>query len=238
MHEEITKHQTPVVRPFWKVLNDKISKKLTAIIAELKKASPSKGMIRSDFEPGELAKEFEKNGATCLSVLTDNEFFSGKNLDLELAKKNCKLPILRKDFVIDTYQIYESRHIGADCILLIAAILSEKQIHEFYHLAEELNLSVIIEVHDTIDLQKALKINPKIIGINNRDLKTFNVSLQTTLELAKQIPDNCIVVCESGINSKEDMDLVRSHQIYAFLIGESLMREKDPGKKLRELCSI
>lgn len=206
-----------------------------AIIAEIKKSSPSKGIIRENFNPIEIAKSYEKHGATCLSILTDHKFFQGRDLDLIEVKKNTTLPVLRKDFLIDEYQIYESRYLGADCILLIAAVLNDNDLAKFTDLAQELNLSVVVEIHDALELERALKLNTPLIGINNRNLRTFKTDLQTTINLIKNIPDNKIIITESGIHTKKDVEKMRENNVHTFLIGETLMRADDPGEKLQEL---
>lgn len=206
-----------------------------AIIAEIKKASPSKGVIRPDFHPAAIAKNYEKHGATCLSVLTDCDFFQGCETYLQEARAATQLPVIRKDFIIDPYQVAEARAIGADCILLIMAALDDIQIKRLAVLAADLGLDVLVEVHDRPELERALKLDLTLIGINNRNLRTFDVTLDTTLGLLGLIPDNKIVVTESGIVVPEDVRLMRSHNVHAFLVGESFMRAEHPGEKLSEL---
>ena len=224
-----------VKRGFIEAISTKVSKEETAIIAEIKKASPSKGLIREDFEPKKIAEDYEVNGATSLSVLTDEPFFQGKLEYLDMARNTCALPILRKDFMIDPYQIYETKASGGDCILLIVAALALVQLKDFSQLAEELNLDVLIEVHSEDELNTALSIDPRLVGINNRDLTTFEVDKNLAIELAKKISKDVIVVSESGISSREDILSSKEQGIHTFLIGESFMREPSPGEALREI---
>lgn len=225
---------TPV-RGFVNALNIQLENQKPGIIAEIKKASPSKGVIREDFQPMTIAKSYEKAGATCLSVLTDKPYFQGSPENLKQAKHACALPILRKDFIIDAYQIFESKAMGADCILLIVAALDQPHLEALHEIAIELNLDVLIEVHDKYELERALEIPNKLIGINNRNLKTFETSLSNTLDLLAFIPPQKIVVTESGIHTAKDVQQMRSHHVNCFLVGESMMRAKDPGLKLKEL---
>lgn len=206
-----------------------------AVIAEIKKASPSKGVLRANFNPVMIAKSYEKNGAACLSVLTDKDFFQGANEYLQQARDACKLPLLRKDFIIDAYQVYEARAIGADCILLIVAILDDSQLHDLAGLAKHLGMDVLVEVHDSEELERALSLNLRLIGINNRNLRTFETQLKTTTDLVTQIPKKHIVVSESGIHTPDDVDLLRNAGVHAFLVGEAFMIAFDPGKALFEL---
>ncbi len=222
-------------RGFVKAIEAKIDSGQSAVISEIKKASPSKGLIRENFVPSEIAQSYEKGGAACLSVLTDVDFFQGSNAYLQQARNACQLPVLRKDFVIDPYQIYEARLIGADAILLIVACLSDVQLSEFTALAQELNLDVLVEVHDLEELERALKLPTRLMGINNRNLRTFETTLNTTIELLDKIPDDRIVVTESAIHMPEDIALMRKHDVNAFLVGESFMRAEQPGEKLSEL---
>lgn len=222
-------------KDFIKAIEQKLAKNQVAIIAEIKKASPSKGIIRVDFNPIAIAQEYQSNGATCLSVLTDEKYFMGKNADLSQIRQNVDLPILRKDFIIDTYQIWEAKLIGADCILLIMAMLSEKQAIELERVAIESGLCVLIEIHDENDLHKALKLKSRLIGINNRNLKTFAISLEISKALAPKIPKDKIIICESGILHKEDILTMQRIDINCFLIGESLMRQDNVGKALKQL---
>lgn len=222
-------------RGFIKSIENKLSCGQSAVIAEIKKASPSKGLIRENFMPAQIAQSYEQGGAACLSVLTDIDFFQGSDQYLQEARNACQLPVLRKDFVIDPYQIYEARLIGADAILLIVACLSDMQLSEFSALARELDLDVLVEVHDEQELQRALKLTTRLIGINNRNLRTFETTLDTTINLLTQIPDDRIVVTESAIHSPEDVALMREHEVNTFLVGESFMRAEQPGEKLAEL---
>ena len=207
----------------------------SAVIAEVKKASPSKGIIRENFNPVEIAMSYEKGGAACLSVLTDEQYFKGHLSYLNQVRSQVELPILRKDFIIDPYQIYQAKAYGADCILLIVAILSERQLLEFEKIAFDLNLSVLVEVHSQEELEVALKMQTPLLGINNRNLKTFDVSLETSLSLKKNVSEDRIVVTESGIFSKQDVMLMSDAGIKTFLVGESFMREEDPGSALQNL---
>ena len=222
-------------RPFIKAIEEKFIGKDIAVIAEIKKASPSKGIIRANFNPDQIAKSYENGGATCLSVLTDKDYFQGNPSYIQLVKNHCKLPVLRKDFMIDHYQIFESKALGADCILLIVAALELNQMKELESLATELDMDVLVESHNEHELEKALQLNTKLIGINNRNLKTFDVSLQTTLNLLKEIPNGKITVTESGIFTSKDINLMKQHGIYSFLVGEAFMRDDDPGKSLKQL---
>jgi indole-3-glycerol phosphate synthase len=206
-----------------------------AIIAEVKKASPSKGVIRKDFDPVAIATSFEAAGASCLSVLTDEKYFQGSDQNLQLIRDNVSLPLLRKEFIVDEYQIYEARVLGADCILLIVAALDATQLTRLQQCASSLQLDVLIEVHDAAELVVALNLSPRLVGINNRNLKTFEVSLDTTFDLLKDIPPDVLVVTESGINTQEDVESMRERDVNVFLVGEAFMRKKDPGQALREL---
>jgi len=222
-------------RGFEDAIMSRVSEKETAIIAEIKKASPSKGLIRKDFEPKKIAKEYEEGGATCLSILTDEPFFQGKLEYLDSVRSSCELPILRKDFMIDLYQIYETKAYGGDCILLIVAALDIVQLRDFSQLAGELNLDILIEVHSEDELNEALSINSKLIGINNRDLTTFEVNKNLAIKLARQIPKDVIVISESGISSREDILSSKEQGIHSFLIGESFMRKPNPGNALKDI---
>ena len=222
-------------RGFVRAIESKIDAGKAAVIAEVKKASPSKGVIREDFRPADIARSYEQGGAACLSVLTDIDFFQGADAYLKEARTACSLPVLRKDFMIDPYQVYEARAMGADCILLIAACLGDAQLNELSGLAAELGLDVLVEVHDAEELQRALLLDTRLIGINNRNLRTFETSLQTTIDLLAQIPDDRIVVTESGIHTYEDVALMRENSVHTFLVGEAFMRAEEPGKKLAEL---
>ncbi len=222
-------------RGFYKALQQKILKKDNAVIAEIKKASPSKGIIRENFDPKTIAQQYENAGACCLSVLTDEPFFQGKADYLRIAREHSHLPIIRKDFIIDPYQVYQSRAMGADAILLIVAALSDSDLLTLFQLAETLELDVLVEVHTQKELHRALALNPNLIGINNRDLHSFQTSLQISLDLAKQIPQQSLIITESGINSPDDITSMNKHGIYGFLVGESLMRQADPEAALRKL---
>jgi indole-3-glycerol phosphate synthase len=206
-----------------------------AVIAEIKKASPSKGVIRADFEPAQIAASYEEGGATCLSVLTDKDFFQGAEDYLQQARAACTLPVIRKDFIVDPYQVYEARAIGADCILLIVAALSDAQLSELAQLATGLGMDVLVEVHDAAELARALPLGLKLVGINNRNLRTFETSLDTTLDMLEQIPADRIVVTESAIHTVQDVALMRQHGVNAFLVGEAFMRAADPGQELAKL---
>ncbi|MEN8179477.1 MAG: indole-3-glycerol phosphate synthase TrpC [Pseudomonadota bacterium] len=218
---------------------DAIAAKITAgqsgVIAEIKKASPSKGILREDFRPAEIAQSYAQGGAACLSVLTDVDFFQGDDSYLQQVRSACALPVIRKDFIIDPYQVYEARAIGADCILLIVACLDDARLRELNELAHQLGMDVLIEVHDEAELERALEVNNRLIGINNRNLRTFEVSLSTTLGMLHRIPVDRITVTESGILSRDDVALMRQHDVHAFLVGEAFMRAASPGEKLREL---
>lgn len=227
--------QASAPRSFLKSIQSKLAAAQPAVIAEIKKASPSKGVIRQHFLPAEIARSYEQGGAACLSILTDADFFQGHEEYLQQARAACDLPVIRKDFIIDDYQVVEARAIGADCILLIAAALSDEQMSQLAATATELGMDVLIEVHDEEELQRTLPLNLPLIGINNRNLHTFEVSLKTTLELLEQIPDDRIVVTESGIFSRDDVALMRNHQVNTFLVGEAFMRADLPGEKLAEL---
>lgn len=222
-------------RGFAKALQRKAATHKPAIIAEIKKASPSQGVIREDFKPVEIGQDYALNGATCLSVLTDKTYFQGSEVYLQMVRERCPLPVLRKDFMIDPYQVYEAKALGADCILLIVAALEEKQMHELADTAFQSGLDVLVEVHDARELELALKLDTPLIGINNRNLKTFKTSLQTTLELKTNIPSDRLIITESGIHTKEDVQLMLDNDIYTFLVGEAFMRAEFPGQKMREL---
>jgi indole-3-glycerol phosphate synthase len=210
---------------------------MPAVIAEIKKASPSKGVIRKDFDPASLARSYQAGGATCLSVLTDRQFFQGDNDYLLQARSQCELPVLRKDFVVDAWQVLETAAIGADCILLIVAALADGQMAELEACAREAGLDVLVEVHDAGELQRALRLRTRLLGINNRDLRSFEVDLRTTLSLLEQVPEDRLLVTESGILAAADVALMRSHGVQAFLVGEAFMRAPDPGAALRALMS-
>ncbi|CAK0758416.1 Indole-3-glycerol phosphate synthase [Gammaproteobacteria bacterium] len=227
----------PEIRDFAAALHERISAGQSAVIAEIKKASPSKGVLREDFHPATIAASYERNGAACLSVLTDRGFFQGSDEYLQQARSACTLPVLRKDFIIDPYQVYEARCLGADAILLIVAALGDPQLRELAYLAEDLGMDVLVEVHDSEELSRALELDlaTLLLGINNRNLRTFHVSLQTTLDLLPQIPAGSTIVTESGILSASDVAVMRQQGVHAFLVGEALMRAPDPGECLTVL---
>lgn len=230
--------QAGATRDFTGAIRSKIAAGLPAVIAEIKKASPSKGILRADFHPAEIAASYEKHGAACLSVLTDEQFFQGSVAYLQQARAACSLPVLRKDFMIDSYQIYQARAMGADAILLIAAALSLDEMREFEALAHSLKMAVLVEVHDGAELGLALQLTTPLVGINNRSLRTFEVSLQNTLDLLPRIPQERIVVTESGIFTQEDVKLMRSHEVHAFLVGEAFMRADDCGAELGRVFAL
>ena len=237
--QQLQQQATEQVQPrgFVAAIEKKLAHQQAAVIAEIKKASPSKGVIREDFFPAEIAKSYEKGNAACLSVLTDIDFFQGSDSFLKEVKSACKLPVLRKDFIIDEYQIYESRAISADCILLIVAALDAAQLRDFNALAVELGLDVLAEVHNAKELDLALELSNKLIGINNRNLKTFETSLETTFSLLPKIPQDRIPVTESGIHNSDHVAAMRGHNVHTFLVGEALMKAEDPGLRLMELFS-
>ncbi len=222
----------PEPRDFVGSIHKKVMANKPAVIAEIKKASPSKGVIRADFNPAAIAKSYEAGGAACLSVLTDVEYFQGSADYLKQARAACKLPVLRKDFMIDPYQVFEARAMGADCILLIVAALELNQMRALEELAHELGMAVLVEVHDADELELALQLDTPLIGINNRNLRTFEVTLQTTLDLLKVLPEDRFVVTESGIFTPEDVKLMQDNDVHAFLVGEAFMRQPDPGTEL------
>lgn len=225
----------PPVRPFVGAIEACIGAGRPAVIAEIKRASPSKGVLREDFHPADIAAGYARGGAACLSVLTDRDFFQGGLQDLRAARAASDLPVLRKDFMIDAYQIYEARVAGSDSILLIVAALGDAQLRELSGLALELGMDVLVEVHDGEELERALALDLPLIGINNRDLRTFETTLETTLGLLGRIPDDRVVVTESGILSRDDVALMRSRGVNAFLVGEAFMRAEDPGRQLGAL---
>ena len=224
-----------LTRDFVGALRAKIAAGLPAVIAEIKKASPSKGVIREDFIPADIAQSYAEHGAACLSVLTDQSFFQGCNDFLKQARASCYLPVLRKDFMVDAYQIYESRVVGADCILLIAACLDDAQMADLEAIAHSLDMAVLVEVHDRAELDRALQLKTPLVGINNRNLHTFEVSLDTTLSLLKQVPADRLLVTESGIVSPDDVKRMRDADVHAYLVGEAFMRAADPGEALSTL---
>ncbi len=223
------------VRGFAAAIEHRIQQGQAAVIAEIKKASPSKGVIRKHFHPAQIAASYQRGGAACLSVLTDVDFFQGSDAYLQQARAACSLPVIRKDFIIDAYQVYEARAMGADCILLIVACLEDGRMAALNDLAHELGMDVLIEVHDELELERALPLGNRLIGINNRNLRTFEVDLQITLSLLGQIPEGQIPVTESGIHTPSDVALMREHGVHAFLVGESFMRADDPGARLQAL---
>ena len=225
------------VRDFARALQTRVAAGQAAVIAEVKKASPSKGVLREHFVPAEIAASYERHGAACLSVLTDERFFQGSAAYLQQARAACNLPVLRKDFIVDVYQVYEARAMGADAVLLIAACLDDVQMAELEACAMALRLSVLVEVHDADELARALKLKTPLVGINNRNLRTFEVSLDTTLGLLAQLPADRLVVTESGIVSRADVHRLRSAGVHAFLIGEAFMRADDPGAALAALVA-
>jgi indole-3-glycerol phosphate synthase len=227
--------QAGPARDFVGAIRAKIAAGRAAVIAEVKKASPSKGVLREDFRPAEIAASYAQHGAACLSVLTDEQFFQGGEEYLKQARAACALPVLRKDFMVDEYQVYQARAMGADAILLIAAALGVKQMQAFEALAHSLGMAVLVEVHDGEELDAALQLSTPLIGVNNRNLRTFEVSLQTTLGLLPRIPQGRIVVTESGILKADDVKLMRDHQVNAFLVGEAFMRAGDPGAELAKV---
>ncbi|WP_027874270.1 indole-3-glycerol phosphate synthase TrpC [Spongiibacter marinus] len=222
-------------RGFVAAMEAKLAAGQSAVIAEIKKASPSKGVIREDFHPAEIARSYEQGGAACLSVLTDADFFQGSEAYLQQAREACSLPVIRKDFIVDPYQVYEARAIEADCILLIAAALDDAQLAQLNALAHELGMDVLIEVHNAEELQRILPLGNRLVGINNRNLHNFETSLDNTFSLLAQIDENRIVVTESGIHSADDVAAMRQHNVDAFLVGEAFMRAAEPGEKLAEL---
>jgi indole-3-glycerol phosphate synthase len=224
-----------LTRDFEGALRAKIAGGRAAVIAEVKKASPSKGVLRADFVPADIAQSYAEHGAACLSVLTDKQFFQGSVDYLKQARASCDLPVLRKDFLVDPYQVYESRAMGADCILLIAACLADDQMAELEAIARTLDMAVLVEVHDGSELQRALKLKTRLVGINNRNLRSFEVSLDTTLSLQKEVPADRLLVTESGILGPADVQRMREAGIHAFLVGEAFMRAPDPGVALAAL---
>ncbi|GJM06036.1 MAG: indole-3-glycerol phosphate synthase [marine bacterium B5-7] len=229
--------QQTACRGFYSAIKNRIAQGESAVIAEVKKASPSKGIIRPDFQPIEIAKSYLKGGATCLSVLTDQDYFKGCDAYLQQVRDEVELPLLRKDFMIDPWQIYQSRALGADCVLLIAACLGDGQLIELSAVAEELGMDVLLEVHDAEEMERALATSAKLIGINNRNLKTFETSLITSQQLKARVEGDRIVVSESGIHTSADIKFLQNEGINTFLIGESFMRHPEPGVQLQRLMS-
>jgi len=224
-----------LTRDFEGALRAKIAAGQAAVIAEIKKASPSKGVLREDFIPADIAQSYAEHGAACLSVLTDKQFFQGSVDYLKQARASCQLPVLRKDFMVDPYQVYEARAMGADCILLIAACLDDAQMADLEAVAHGLGMAVLVEVHDEPELHRALKLKTALLGINNRNLRTFEVSLDTTLGMLPTVPADKLLITESGILSRADVERMRAAQIHAFLVGEAFMRAPDPGAALADL---
>lgn len=227
-----------LTRDFIGALRTKIAAGQPAVIAEVKKASPSKGVLRADFIPADIAQSYAEHGAACLSVLTDRQFFQGEPDFLKQARASCDLPVLRKDFMVDLYQIYESRAMGADCVLLIAACLDDAQMAELEAIARSLDMAVLVEVHDRPELERALRLKTPLVGINNRNLRTFEVSLETTLSMLADVPADRLLVTESGILSAADVRRMREAGIHAFLVGEAFMRASDPGEALAALFAV
>lgn len=233
LESRITEQTQP--RGFAAALQKNVAARRPAVIAEVKKASPSKGVIREDFQPAQIAASYAAGGASCLSVLTDVDFFQGADEYLQAARAACVLPVLRKDFTIDPYQVIEARAIGADAILLIVAALEDAQMAELSATAQELGLDVLVEVHDRAELERALELPTPLIGINNRDLHSFDTSLATTLDLLPHIPADRLVITESGIHTEADVATMLEHDVLAFLVGEAFMRSPEPGERLKEL---
>lgn len=223
------------VRGFARALRDSVEAGQSAVIAEIKKASPSKGVLRENFDPAAIARSYQAGGASCLSVLTDVDFFQGADEYLQQARAACALPVLRKDFVLDPYQVYEARALGADCILLIVAVLEDEMLMELLQLAGHLGMDALVEVHDATEMERALATPASLIGVNNRNLRTFETSLETTIELLPAFPLDRLLVTESGIHSRDDVQLMRNNGVHAFLVGEAFMRADNPGERLAEL---
>ncbi|MGP1716853.1 MAG: indole-3-glycerol phosphate synthase TrpC [Methylophilus sp.] len=232
--QALAAQQAPA-RDFVAAIRNKIAAGKAAVIAEIKKASPSKGVIREDFKPAEIAASYEQGGAACLSVLTDEQYFQGSAEFLKQARAACQLPVLRKDFMIDDYQVYEARAMGADCILLIAAALTLAQMQQLESLAHQLGMAVLVEVHNAEELAQAIQLSTPLLGINNRNLRTFEVTLDTTLGLLDSIGNDKIVVTESGIFTADDVKLMRDHAVHTFLVGEAFMRQENPGAELAKV---
>ena len=226
-----------LTRDFEGALRAQIKAGRAAVIAEVKKASPSKGILRDPFFPADIAQSYAEHGAACLSVLTDQVYFQGAVDYLKQARASCDLPVLRKDFLVDPYQVYESRSMGADCILLIVSCLSDAQLQEFEGIARMLDMAVLVEVHDEREMERALALKTPLLGVNNRDLKTFQVSLETTLRLKDMVPEDKLLVTESGIAQSEDVKMLRAQGVNAFLVGEAFMRAKEPGEALAAMFS-
>ena len=233
LESRISEQMAP--RGFAAALVARVAARQPAVIAEVKKASPSKGVIRADFEPAAIAESYQRGGATCLSVLTDIDFFQGADEYLQQARGACDLPVIRKDFTVDPYQVVEARAIGADAILLIVAALADDQMRELAATAAEFDLDVLVEVHDRAELERALELETQLVGINNRDLHSFNMRLETTFDLLPHIPEQRVVVTESGIHTPDDVAVMRERDVHGFLVGEAFMRADDPGEQRREL---
>lgn len=219
-------------RGFVDAMRSRVSKKQHAVIAEIKKASPSKGVIRENFDPVSIAQAYEKGGATCLSVLTDQDFFQGSDEYLIQARAACQLPVIRKEFIIDPYQVVEARAMGADCVLLIVAALEQPRLIDLYQQALDIGLDVLVEVHDRDEMERALSLGLPMVGINNRDLRSFKTSLETTIDMLDMLPKNCFAVTESGINTRWDVERMEANGVFGYLVGEAFMREPDPCKAL------
>ena len=223
------------LRGFYQAMRNKVDHQQAAVIAEIKKASPSKGILRQDFRPAAIAESYQAGGAACLSVLTDQDYFQGHETFLTEARNACSLPVIRKDFLIDPYHIYEARCLNADCVLLIVSALSTMQLQDLEGLAHELGMDVLVEVHDAEELQQALTLKTPLLGINNRNLHTFDVGLNTTIELLNSVPADRLLVTESGILAKDDVRLMQDHNVHGFLVGEAFMRAQSPGEELARL---
>ena len=232
--EQQISSQDPV-RGFVDAVVTRVDSGQAAVIAEAKRASPSKGIIRADFDPAAIARSYQQGGATCVSVLTDVDFFQGSDEYLQQARAACELPVIRKDFIVDSYQVVEARAIGADCVLLIVAALEDSQLQELNASAHELCLDVLVEVHDRAELERSLELDNILVGVNNRDLHSFSTSLETTSALLPYIPQGRVVVTESGIHTRADVELMRSQGVNGYLVGEAFMRQPDPSEKLAEL---
>ena len=232
---EVEVQSAPSVRDFEEAIRSKIAAGQSAVIAEVKKASPSKGVIREHFDPIDIAQSYERHGAACLSVLTDRDYVMGAAEYLVAARSATQIPVLRKDFIIDPYQIYEARCMGADCILLIVAALEQSQMESLERVAMQLGMSVLVEAHSREEFERATRLQTTLIGVNNRDLRSFETSLQTTLSLLSDLPSGRILITESGIHRREDVALMRDRGVHAFLVGEAFMRQQDPGLALKSL---
>ena len=227
--------EQPSNRGFFEALERNFLARIPGIIAECKKGSPSRGIIVPEYNAEDIAANYERSGATCLSVLTDTKFFHGANNDLVSVKAKCTLPILRKDFIVDSYQVFETKALGADCILLIVSCLTDQQLEEFYSLSIEIGLDVLIEVHDRLELERGLRLRSPLLGINNRNLKIFETNIQNTIDLLVDIPEDRIVVSESGISTRQDIEVLQKNGVNCFLIGETFLRSENPSKKMKEL---